>query len=166
MLEGAPYFLLEGLDTGRIDLAVMVEPRNRLATEPLVSETLYLIGAGGKPGMPASPCAVRDLENLPPVLFSRPSGSRMSVEAARHGVRLNVRFEVTSPDVAKDFVRRGLGFGLMPQSSIYRDARAGELSAVRCDGLRLTRAFVRRADRPASPAVEAVASLIPTNSGR
>ena len=164
MLEGAPYFLLEGLDTGRIDLAVMVdpEPRNRLATEPLVSETLYLVGASRKSEMPAPPCTVRDLEDLPLALFSRPSGSRMLVEAAaaEQGVRLNVRFEVASPDVAKDFVRRGLGFGLMPHSSIYRDARAGELFAVRCDGLRLTRAFVRRTDRPASPAVEAVAGLI------
>ena len=164
MLEGAPYFLLEGLDTGRIDLAVMVdpEPRNHLATEPLVTETLYLIGASRKSGLPAPPCTVRDLENLPLVLFSRPSGSRMSVEAAaaEQGVTLDVRFEAASPDVVKDFVRRGLGYGLMPHSSIHRDMRAGELSAVRCDGLRLTRAFVRRTDQPASPAVEAIASLI------
>ena len=43
--EGAPYLLLEGLDTGRIDLAVMVdpEPRASLAFEPLASEQVYLI---------------------------------------------------------------------------------------------------------------------------
>ena len=164
LLEGASYFLLEGLDTGRIDLALMVnqEPSTSLVTEPLVTEVVYLICSATQPAWPKDTCDVRDLAGIPLVLFSRPSGSRMSIEAAaaKSEVPLDVRFEAASPDVVKDLVRRGLGYGLMPYSSIYQDVRAGQLSAVQFGGLELTRSFVRRADRPAFPAIIAVTELI------
>ncbi len=165
MLEGASYFLLEGLDTGRIDLALMVnpEPRDNLHVETLVREPVYLIGSSDhKPDMPREPCTVTDLAGLPLVLFSRPSGSRAAWEAAaaRKGVSLHVRFEAASPDVAKDLVGRGLGYGLMPHSSIYQDVEAGSLKAVSCEGLELTRTIVLRADRPLSPAIKAVVALV------
>ena len=164
MTEGASYFLLEGLDTGRIDLAVMVdpEPRAYFATEPLVTEKVYLVGARNMPDMPSGPCTIADFDGKPLVLFSRPSGSRARLEtaAAERNVALNVRFEAASPDVIKDFVRRGLGYGMMPFSSIFRDLEDGGLVASEIDGIELTRTFIRRTDRPASPAVSAVAGLL------
>ena len=164
LLEGASYSLLEGLDTGRIDLALMVnqEPGSSLVTEPLVTEIVYLISASARPVLQKETCDVRDLAGIPLVLFSRPSGSRMSIEAAaaKYEVLLDVKFEAASPDVVKDLVRRGLGYGLMPYSSIYQDVRAGELSALQCRGLELTRSLVRRADRPVFPAILAVTELI------
>lgn len=164
LIEGASYFLLEGLDTGRIDLAVMVdpEPRSYFATEALVSEKVFLIATPDRVPMPAAPCTVTDLAGLPLVLFARPSGSRMSLEsaAAKRGVELDVRFEAASPDVIKDFVQRGLGYGLMPHSSIYRDIEAGTMQAVEFEGVELHRTFIRRTDRPASPAVTAIAGLV------
>lgn len=164
LIEGASYFLLEGLETGRIDLAVMVdpEPRSYFTTELLVSETVYLIGAPGDADMPGTPCTVADLDGWPLVLFARPSGSRASLEtaAAARGVALDVRFEAASPDVIKDFVHRGLGYGLMPHSSVFRELAAGELLASEFEGVRLRRSFIRRTDRPAPPAVTAIAGLV------
>lgn len=164
LIEGASYALLEGLDTGRIDLAVMVNPelRANFATDPLVREKVYLIGAAGDAGMPAGRCTVADLDGRPMVLFSRPSGSRMPIEAAAaaRGIALNVRYEAASADVIKDFVRRGLAYGLMPHSSVFRDVDRGEIAAVELEGLEHIRTFIRRADRPASPAVAAIAGLI------
>ena len=45
-VEGVPYLLLEGLDTDRIDLAVMVDPEasTNLDFAPLVTEQEYLVG--------------------------------------------------------------------------------------------------------------------------
>lgn len=164
MTEGASYYLLEGLDTGRIDLAVMVdpEPRSYLSNEALVAEKVYLVGAARHANMPKRPCTVHDLVDRPLVLFSRPSGSRMMLEtaAAAQNVSLNVRFDATSPDVIKDFIRRGLGYGVMPYSSIFRDVEAGELVSTELDGIALTRTFIRRIDRPSSPAVSAIADLV------
>lgn len=164
MTEGASYYLLEGLDTGRIDLAVMVdpEPRSYLSNEALVAEKVFLVGAARHADMPTGPCTLQDLAGRPLVLFSRPSGSRTQIEtaAAARQISLNVRFDATSPDVIKDFVRRGLGYGVMPYSSIFRDVEAGELVSAEIEGIALTRTFIRRIDRPSSPAVTAIADLI------
>ena len=164
MTEGASYFLLEGLDTGRIDLAIMVDPETQsyLSTEALITEKVYLVGAASQSNMPAAPCRVQDLDGRPLVLFSRPSGSRMLLEtvAAAGNVKLNVRFEAASPDVIKDFIRRGLGYGMMPYSSIFRDVESGNLVASEFDGIELTRTFIRRTDRPSSPAVNTIANLV------
>lgn len=164
MTEGASYYLLEGLDTGRIDFALMVDPesRNYLSNEALVAEQVYLVGAPDHADLPANNCTVHDLADRPLVLFSRPSGSRLVIEtaAAADRVPLNVRFDATSPDVIKDFVRRGLGYGIMPYSSIFRDVDAGDLVAVEMADLTLTRTFTRRNDRQSSPAVTAIADLV------
>ena len=164
MTEGASYFLLEGLDTGRIDIAVMVdpEPRTYFYTEPLVTEKVYLVSGAGQTDSSPPSCSVKDLKHRPLVLFSRPSGSRALLEstAASSGISLNVRFEAASPDVIKDFVRRGLGYGVMPHSSIFRDITKGELVATEMEGIELTRTFIHRTDRPESPAVNAIAGLV------
>lgn len=164
MTEGASYFLLEGMDTERIDLAIMVDPevRDYLSTEPLVTEKVYLVGSPRHARMPDAPCSARDLANRPMVLFSRPSGARAMLEnaAAAQNISLNVRFEAGSPDVIKDFVIRGLGYAMMPYSSIFREVERGELVVSEFDGFQLTRTFIRRTDRPSTPAAEAIAGLI------
>ena len=162
--EGASYFLLEGLDTGRVDLAIMVnpEPRTYFTIEPLVTESVYLIGSTSHCKFPAANCTVDYLKGKPLILLSRPSGSRMMLEAAaaKENIKLDVRFEATSPDVIKDFVRRGLGYGLMPYSSIVSDIKGGELIGCRVQTIELTRTLIKRIDRPASAAVDIIGDLV------
>ena len=62
--------------------------------------------------------------------------------------------------MVKDFVRRGLGLGLLPYSSIMADVAAGRYLAYPVDGVTLTRSLVRRADRTPSPAVIELARMI------
>lgn len=164
MTEGVSYFLLEGMDTGRIDLAIMVDPEvgDYLSTEPLVTEKVYLVGSPAHSDMPGASCSARDLANRPMVLFSRPSGGRAMLEnaAAAHNIPINVRFEAGSPDVIKDFVLRGLGYAMMPYSSIFKEVERGELVVSEFDGFELTRTLIRRTDRPSTPAADAIAELI------
>jgi LysR family nitrogen assimilation transcriptional regulator len=161
--EGVPYLLLEGLDTGRIDLAVMVdpEPRSSLALEPLVTEQVYLIGAPGA-ALPAGRCTVHALAGRPLVLLPRPAGSRVKLDRAAGdaGITLSVRYEVANVDVVKDFVARGLGLGLLPHSSVMSDIEAGRYRAAVIDDIAITRTLVRRADHAPAPAVQELARVV------
>ncbi len=155
-VEGVPYLLLEGLDTGDIDLAVMVdpEPRASLVLEPLVTEQEYLIGTN-KANMPSPHCTAADLAGLPLILLPRPAGSRVKLDrmADEAGIAFDVTHEVANVDVVRDFVERGLGYGILPYSSITPGANDGRFQAVPVEGLTITRTLVHRADRTPSPAV-------------
>lgn len=127
-----------------------------------MTEKVYLVGSPRHADMPAATCSARDLANRPMVVFSRPSGGRAMLEnaVAAYNIAINVRFEAGSPDVIKDFVRRGLGYAMMPYSSIFEEVERGDLVASEFDGFQLTRQFIRRTDRPTTPAVNAIADLI------
>ena len=163
-VEGASHWLLEGLDAGRLDLAILVnpEPRASLKLDPLVNEQVYLLAASGDRRLPRGRASVEDLRDLPLVLFPRPAGSRMEFEhaAAAAGFPLSIAHEVQSQDVLRDFVVRGLGYGLLPYSSMRPEQAGKRIKAVAVDGLALTRTLVRREDRPMSPAVAEVAGRI------
>ena len=152
------------MDAGRLDLAILVnpEPRASLKLDPLVSEQVYLLAASGDRRLPRGRASVEELRDLPLVLFPRPAGSRMEFEhaAAAAGFPLSIAHEVQSQDVLRDFVVRGLGYGLLPYSSMRAEQAAKRIKAVAVDGLALTRTLVRREDRPMSPAVAEVAGRI------
>lgn len=162
-VEGVPYLLLEGLDTGAIDLAVMVdpEPRESLVLEPLVTEQEFLIGTL-KANLPPDPCTISGLAGLPLILLPRPAGSRVKLDrmASDAGVTLDVTHEVANVDVVKDFVERGLGFGILPYSSVMAGFEEGRYQAVPLDGLTITRTLVRRTDRAPTPAVTELTRLV------
>ncbi|MBT5455120.1 MAG: LysR family transcriptional regulator [Rhodospirillaceae bacterium] len=162
-VEGVPYLLLEGLDTGTIDLAVMVdpEPRESLVLEPLVTEQEFLIGTL-KANLPPEPCTIEALTGMPLILLPRPAGSRVKLDrmASDAGVALDVTHEVANIDVVKDFVERGLGFGILPYSSVMAGVEEGRYQAVPLDGLTITRTLVRRSDRAPTPAVVELTRLV------
>ncbi len=150
--EGQVYILLEGLQTGWLDLAILVNPEHatNLHQEPLSHERVYLVGAPEDPTMSKELAGISDLRDLPLVLMQRPNGSRTTAEAAAavKGFSLNIRHEVASVAVLKDFVARGLGYGLLPHSSVVDQMRDGSLATTAIPGLSLTRTLVRRADQP------------------
>ena len=162
-VEGVPYLLLEGLDTGDIDLAVMVdpEPRASLVLEPLVTEQEYLIGTN-RANMPSPHCTVENLAGLPLILLPRPAGSRVKLDrmAVDAGIAFDVTHEVANVDVVRDFVERGLGYGILPYSSITPAVDQGRFQAVPVEGLTITRTLVHRADRTPSPAVIELMRLV------
>lgn len=162
-VEGVPYLLLEGLDTGSIDLAVMVdpEPRESLVLEPLVTEQEYLIGAVTS-NLPPPPHGIDCLAGLPIIVLPRPAGSRVKLDqmATDAAVTLNVTHEVGNVDVIKDLVERGLGYGILPFSSITPGIAEGRYKSVPIEGFTITRTLVRRTDRTPTPAVVELARLV------
>jgi LysR family transcriptional regulator, nitrogen assimilation regulatory protein len=155
--EGQPYTLLDGLAAGWLDLAIMVDAKTtkELHHEPLFSDPIYLVGPPRDPSMPREIKGIEDIKDIPLVLMQRPNGSRTLCDAAaqRAGFALTVRHEVGSTAVVNDFVCRGLGFGLLPYSSIVEQMRSGTLATAHIPGLSVARILVRRADRAPSPIV-------------
>ncbi len=164
LVEGASYLLLEGIDTGRLDLAIVVNPDKRASLElsPLVTEPVYLVAQPRERRLPQDIASIEAIVGLPLVLYRRPAGSRIYLErmAAEIGAGLTIAFEAESQDVLRDFVHRGLGFGVLPYSSIQADLKARRLAAVEIAGLSLTRTLVRRANHTPTPAASEFARMV------
>lgn len=164
LAEGRTHVLLEGIETGALDLALVtgVEPRSDFLLKPLVTDQLYFVARRGEPGLPEGAIRVRDLAAWPLVTFRRPSGPRMTLERAAVQAQTSLTFlyEVDSFDVIKDFVARGMGYGVLPHSSIHGDLGGAVFQAIRIEGLSLTRMMVTHADRTATPAAQMVERLI------
>jgi LysR family nitrogen assimilation transcriptional regulator len=79
--EGLSSSMLDGLLTGRLDLAVLYNaaPSPELELTPLVEEDLYLVQAAGTP-VAAEGITLRELSALPLVIPTRPNAIRMLVE--------------------------------------------------------------------------------------
>ena len=80
--------------------------------------------------------------------------------AAEADLTLDVTHEVANVDVVKDFVERGLGYGILPYSSIMPGLTEGRYQAVPLEGLTITRTLVHRADRTPTPAVTELMRLV------
>lgn len=164
LLENGFYQLLEGLDTRRINLAIMAdaEPRSNLTLEPLVRDTLCVFGLPDDNRLPSGNIDLRTLASFPLAVVRRPSGPRVTLEraAARANVALDIAFELDNPDVIKDIVAHRLGYGVLPRCSVLGDAESGKFVMATLREVPLTRQLVRRTDQPENPAVKAIAQAI------
>jgi LysR family nitrogen assimilation transcriptional regulator len=101
VVEGLSAYMLEWLQIGRIDCAVVynVAPSPVIDLLPVLDETLYLVVArqAGQPLM-GEPIPVRDLGKLELVMPSRPHSIRMLLETAliAEGCRARVGIEIES----------------------------------------------------------------------
>jgi DNA-binding transcriptional LysR family regulator len=162
-VEGAQYSLMEGLDTGRIDLAVMVNPRRirSCTVQPLCEEKLFWIRKA-KSGRGSKTTQLSNLHGLPLVLFPRPSAHRDMLDrvATRDGIALNVQWEIANVETQKNFIRLGLANGIMPFSAVSTDVVNGSLKATQIEHLTLRQSLVTRNNRPAYSTAGVVATVI------
>jgi LysR family nitrogen assimilation transcriptional regulator len=140
--EGMSHSLQEGLTAGRLDVAVLFDPHHsaRLDLELLLREPLLLIGPQQAPELPAK-LALRELSDYPLVLPSVPNAIRNLVEAKVRplGIELKVVAEVGAVQTALALVARGLGYSVLPQSSL----RAGGGQHVGLRSARITHPEIR-----------------------
>jgi len=164
LVENGFYDLLEGLDTKRINLAIMAdaEPRSNLTLEPLVDDVLCVFGRPDDNRIAVGETEIAELADLPLAVVRRPSGPRMTLERAAAGanVALDIAFELDNPDLIKDFVAHRLGYGVLPRSAVLADAEAGRFRMTPIGDVPLVRQLVRRVDQPAGPALDAVVQAV------
>ena len=74
-------------------------------------------------------------------MTSKNNRSRQLIEnsAAREGAKLDIRLELESPETLQQLLLSGRIYGLLPYSSIFRDAQTKRLGAVPIKGMAMTR---------------------------
>jgi LysR family nitrogen assimilation transcriptional regulator len=164
-VEAPQSVLLEGLDAGRIDVALMTtpEPVANCLMEVLLEEPLFLISR--KPERPRRKAiSIAELDRLPLVMFPRPSTNRDLIErkARDHGITLQCRYEVSNSVVQIEFVRLGLANSILPYFAVADHVTRSSLAATRIRNLSLSQTLVWRSDRPQNALVAEVAEAIRT----
>lgn len=132
-VPGFTGYLLDWLQRGEVDLAVLYDPQpsRTLKITPLLLENLFLIGP------PDS-----DLTPIRAVPFRKLAGEKLLLPSARHGLRaivdrcaeeaqvsFCVTLEADSLSTMTDLVRSGFGLTILPLAPIHEDIAAGRLKA-------------------------------------
>lgn len=166
IVEGYTGHLIEWVQRGATDATLLYGPAAdlHLPVRDLFIEALVLAGPPGSGLSPEVPVTLADAARRPLVAPSLPHGLRSIVEtaAARARITLNLRHEADSFLVLKDLVECGLGFAILPRSSIRREEQEGRMAVAP-----LVRPTIRRQvvlavppDRAAGRATEAVLALL------
>ncbi|HEY2530741.1 MAG TPA: LysR family transcriptional regulator [Xanthobacteraceae bacterium] len=165
-VEGFSAFIFKRLIDQELTLCLMHNPPRHqgIEIEPLLTEPMYLIGPGG--GSTAHPPAKAGmgLDRLPLILPNRTHSLRMLIERAvtEYGGRFDVAIEVDGYTLTKALIGAGLGYTILPYSSVHQEVADGELSAVRLrkPSLSWTLSLAYRKEQRTARAVTALRDLI------
>ena len=129
-VEGFSGHLLEWLDQGRVDIAILYEnaATRRLGAEPLVNERLSLISAADAAWLGTTvPSAL--LGSVPLILPSAPHGLRRLIDevASQQHLSFDIRIEADSLDSILALVKAGLGRAVLPRAAVRAELDRGEL---------------------------------------
>ena len=133
-VEGVGAQLLSGIADGTIDIAISSRPAYApgIAFRSLSTEPVYLVAAAQRP-LPDAVSDWEDLGGLPLVVTNQQTTIASWVEELSGFARtaLDLRFRVESAGAALEIVRRGLAYGVMPESALNEATFGDELHAVR-----------------------------------
>lgn len=169
--EGLSIAMQEGLQTGRLDVALLYNPlpSAELETAPLLTESLFLIGRrepapDGRAADDAAPRTLREVALLPLVIPSRPHAMRMLVEKqmAEIGCRPNIALEIDGVAAILDLVLDGAGFAVLPAHALGTVAQpeAFVLRPIVEPALRSNLVIATAASRPATLTQQALVALV------
>jgi LysR family nitrogen assimilation transcriptional regulator len=168
LLEALNDAALAGLRQGTLELAVVSapDPDPRIDYQKLCTEPMILAGPPNDPRLRAASVPLEMLLDLPLIL---PVGSGwLSVVRRLLGSRaeaeLNARVRVQSPEPMKAMLRAGLGYAVLPASTVQLDLTAGTLSGAPIEDFSLLRVLAMPRDRPLGRAAQAVADVIRTET--
>lgn len=129
VVEAFSSHIGEWLAAGRVDLGLVYnpEPHAQLAQEPVLEETLCLVGPAG--ALPGPRVTLAEVAQLPLVMPQWGHSFRrlMEARALLAGVKLQVAWEVSSVPTILDIVRRGHGFAALTRSAVAAGTAPGEV---------------------------------------
>lgn len=158
--------LLDELSAGALDLALITTSdaasADRLVVTPLLVEELVVISSSAAPPVSSrATMPLRDVAELPQVVFASSYDLRQSTDAAFRAAGCTPRavVEGAEMDAVIRFVERGIGVAIVPAMVLVE--RPG-LRAVRLSDPTLTRtiSIARAADMPATAAVAVMEQTI------
>jgi LysR family nitrogen assimilation transcriptional regulator len=152
--------LMEGLERGLVDMAVVTnpEPHHALALQPLLAEPFALITPAER-GM-APVISLPELARIPVLMTSLHLGIvQRTLEPL--SARLNVAAVLDSVDAIRELVMQGRWATIMPVS-VFKDSFGGPARLSEISGAQLNRMLVlaTRIERARSPSVAVMADLV------
>jgi DNA-binding transcriptional LysR family regulator len=135
VVEDGPSRLAADLLRGVVDIAILsgVTPDDRVFRAEVLREDLLLVGAPGSAldGLESVPFA--ELHRFPLILPGRPDGLPTQLEktAAGNEVRITIASEVDSIELAKEVVKAGAVFAILPPLAFRDEAARSELVSAR-----------------------------------
>jgi LysR family nitrogen assimilation transcriptional regulator len=165
IIEGLSVFLMDWLETGRVDLAVLTDAGQatgrRLERVPLAEEEMVLAGTADLLGA-RGPCARHaDLAALP-LVMSRGFRAVIQPWLTLGRAELHGETELDSIVVTREVVRRGLFATIVPYGMMHAEVAAGEILALPLADPPVQRRLVMgfAASRPVSMTMRAVQRLV------
>jgi LysR family nitrogen assimilation transcriptional regulator len=132
LFEGLSEEVMRRLSDNSLDMGFSYNPgaAKGIATEPLLTEDLFLVGAPGA-GDPGDEISFREVCKRSLILPSRGFGLRECVENAARDAELNLQitFEIDSVATQRDLAESGLGYTILPYAAVRQSAEAGRLFA-------------------------------------
>jgi LysR family transcriptional regulator, nitrogen assimilation regulatory protein len=126
-------YLLDWMHRGEIDAAILYDPKSAraLRIQPLLEETLFLIGPPGSKLNLEQDVEFAELENQRLLLPSSGHGLRTLIDryAQEVGVPLSIKVEADSYSTLKSLVRNGHGVTVLPLAPIHEELSQGRLCA-------------------------------------
>ncbi len=133
IVEGFTGYIEEWLTDGRVDLAILYDPRpdKRIRRETLVQEKLFAVGPPHMALRIAQTIPLSELASENLITASRDQRLREVIEEAaeKSGTKLSVAFEANSLNVHKALIMEGLGISILPYGAISKEVAEGTLSA-------------------------------------
>jgi len=163
VVEGLSGTLYDAVLLGQLDFALLYNPAAspNIRITPIVSEPLYLIGAGPV-GADRDQVTLSAVAGLPLILPHGNHSIRVAVEsaAARLGLGVNVRLQVDASYSTMELVAQGMGYSIMPRL-VGRSADLPALSWQKIEqpALETTLCMVQPAQQPNNPLVAAAADV-------
>ena len=132
--------LLEGLERGLVDMAVVTNPapNRQLALQPLLVEPMALV-APATLGLPPV-ISLADMGKIP-ILMTGLHRGIVERALAPLGAQLRVEAEIDSVDAIRELVLQGRWATVMPVS-VFKDAPAGRVTLSAISGAQLNRMLV------------------------
>ena len=132
LFEGLSEEIMKRLDDNSLDMGFTYNPSavKGIATEPLMSEDLYLVGSTGKedPGKTVSFSSVCERSLILP---NSGFGLRDWIEerAREKNYAINVALEIDSVAIIRDLVENGLGCTILPFAAVQQSVNSTRLFA-------------------------------------
>jgi LysR family nitrogen assimilation transcriptional regulator len=165
-VEGFSAFIFKRLIDQELTLCLMHNPPRHqgIEIEPLLTEPMYLVGPGAASSAHPPAKAGMPLDRLPLILPNRTHSLRMLIEraVAESGGRFAVAVQVDGYVTTKALVAAGLGYTILPYSSVRQEVENGQLSAFRLrkPALSWTLSIASRKDQRTARAVMALRDII------
>jgi LysR family transcriptional regulator, nitrogen assimilation regulatory protein len=168
IIEALSVFLVDWLELGKIDVAVLTNPRESYAIErrDLAEEDMVLVGVPARVPNVLTSARLEDLENYK-IVISQGFERVIQPWCDAANITPHYAMKLDSMPIVQDLTLRGLYCTIVPYGMVHDDVVAGRMNAVRFDPpitRRLVLAFSSR--RPISLSMSRVFELLEAEVNR